>query len=91
MDNELETRPQRIRHHLQLPLAGNCNPLTKTAGNTINELVPSRAVLALTRLPRPFGGGLRPTFLTGPRPLGPVKKPLNWEFKLGDAPHLFVI
>ena len=40
MDDEVEASPQRVRDHLRRPLAGSRDLLMKTAGNTVNEIVP---------------------------------------------------
>ncbi len=41
MDHQVEASTQRIRDHLRRPLAGSRNLLMKTAGNTVNEIVPA--------------------------------------------------
>ena len=41
MDDEVETRTQRVRHHLRRPLAGSRNLLMINAGNTVAVTDPS--------------------------------------------------
>ena len=40
LDHALEARSQRIRHNLRRPIPGRRNPMS-TAGNTVNEILPS--------------------------------------------------
>jgi len=41
MDHAVEASAQRVRDHLRRPLAGSRDLLMETAGNTVNETVPS--------------------------------------------------
>jgi hypothetical protein len=45
MDHEVETSAQRARNHFRRPLAGSRDLLTKTARNTVTEIVPPDLVL----------------------------------------------
>jgi hypothetical protein len=40
MDDTMEARIERVRHHLRRPLAGRRQPIMKTASYTLNEIVP---------------------------------------------------
>ena len=41
MDDAVETCPECVRNHLRRPIPGSRNLLMKTAGNTVNEIVPA--------------------------------------------------
>jgi hypothetical protein len=41
MDDAVETCPECVRNHLRRPIPGSRNLLMKTAGNTVNEIVPT--------------------------------------------------
>jgi hypothetical protein len=49
MDNAVETCPERVRDHLRRPIPGSRNLLMKTAGNTVNEIVPTTVLDAFVR------------------------------------------
>jgi hypothetical protein len=50
MDDTMEARIERVRHHLRRPLAGRRQPIMKTASYTLNEIVPHQTAKSQKRL-----------------------------------------